>query len=232
MKFIGIKITYLFFIVGLTTNVLSAQDGTYYTVSDLEVWSGATLKYKFNSDWSASFENEFRLKSDASVMDQNFTQLSVKRKIGDSFSAGIAYRYILNNDNKGDVQGIEHYYRWNADLGYKLDVNRFTFSSRLRYQSKKEFGVDGRDNTFRFKIGSEYNIKKWKFDPVFSAEVFNGLSDSEGFNKYRFTIGTEYKFKNAGKISGFYRIEQGLIGLYPATNYIIGLRYQYTIKNY
>lgn len=226
------NLLFLFMALCALLNKTTAQDGIYYTVSDLELWSSASLKYKYNDDWSFNLENQFRLKSNATVMDQNLIQIGAKREFGDQFSTAVSYRYILSNDNKGDVQGLEHYNRLNLDLAYRLDVKRFTFSTRARYQTKKEYGTDdGSYNTIRLKVGSEYNIKKWKLDPKFSAEIFNGLTDRDGFTKYRITFGTEYKIKKLGEISAFYRIEQELVGAYPSTNYIVGLGFQYTIKN-
>jgi long-subunit fatty acid transport protein len=234
MKYI--KYTFKYAIVILVSVIVisqaKAQDGESYVVSDLEAWTEATVKYKINDSWSIGLDNGFRLKSNASVMDQYLTEFNVKYKFTGNFSTAFGFRYILSNDNTGDVQGLEHLNRWNLDGSYKLDLSRFTFDTRLRYQSKKEYGSDdATDNTLRFKLGAEYNIKKWKFDPQFSAEIFKGLTDSEGFNKYRVTVGTEYKIKKAGTISAFYRIEQDLIGLYSSTNYILGLGYKYTIKN-
>ena len=89
------------------------------------------------------------------------------------------------------------------------------------------------NQNIRFKTGLEYNIKKWKLDPKFSAEIFNHFEegDENGFSKYRLTLGTDYKFKNFGKIALFYRIEKELNETIPKTTNIIGLKYTYTIKN-
>lgn len=210
---------------------LNAQDGISYTVNDLKLWSKALLKYKINDKWIIGLENQHRLKSNISVMEKNLTELTVIRKFEKGFSAALTYRYILNNDTEGNVQGLENFYRWNTDLGYKFDIKRFEMSTRLRFQSKKEFGSDNEsDRTVRLKLGTEYNIRKWKFDPQFSVELFNGLTDSEGLNRLFLTLGTDYKMKNAGKISAYYRIDKILIGAYPATNYILGIGYQYTLK--
>ncbi|GAA5219483.1 DUF2490 domain-containing protein [Membranihabitans marinus] len=209
-----------------------AQEGEYYTTSDFELWTGARLKYKINKLWSMNLEHEYRFKDDASVMDQNFTELGVKRNIGDQFSIAVGGRYIRNNDTNGNNQGIENHFRWNADLGYKTDIERFTFSSRFRYQQKNEFSSENPDvKTIRLKAALGYNIKKWKLDPEFATEIFNETNSTDYFDKIRFTLSTSYNLKKYGEISGFYRLEKELVGAYPKTSNIIGIRYQYTIKN-
>lgn len=209
----------------------SAQDGEYYTVRDFEVWTAASLKYKINKKWSAGLEQQFRFKDDASTIDQYFTEAELKRKLGKHFSAALGGRYIRKNDTEGKIQGYENRFRWNVDLAYKHDIDRLSLKYRVRYQSRNEISVeDENKTTFRLKVASEYNIKKWAFDPKFSAELFNGLSDNEGFNRLRMTLGTEYKTKNLGEIGAFYRIERELTGIYPKTTNIAGFTYQYTLK--
>jgi hypothetical protein len=209
-----------------------AQEGTFYTVNDLEVWSAAKLKYSINEDWRIGLEQQYRLKDDASTFGKYITELDIKLNLGENLSASLGTRFIRDKYAKGDVQGVDNLFRWNADLNYKHQLNRFSLKYRFRYQAENELSVDDEsDKTIRFKIGTDYNIKKSRFTPEFSTELFNELNDSEGFTKVRFTLGTEYKIKHLGKIGAFYRVEKELDGLYPKTTNIIGISYQYTIKN-
>lgn len=209
-----------------------AQSGTYYTVRDFEVWTGASIKYKMNKKTSVSLEQQLRLKDDASTVDMFFTEMGLNRKIGEHFSVALGTRYIRKNDTEGKKQGYENQFRWNGDLAYQHNISRLSLVYRLRYQSRNQIGVDDVNNTtWRFKVGTEYNIKKWAFDPKFAAEIFNGVSSSEGFNKLRLTAGTSYKMKNIGEISLYYRMEKELLGLYPMTTNIAGFNYKYTLKN-
>ena len=105
---------------------------------------------------------------------------------------------------------------------------------KKKYQNKNEFRKDDVANQhIRFKTYVGYNLKKWKLDPKFSAEIYHKIGDeiSNKFDKYRFTLGTEYKFKKLGKLNIFFRIEKELNELFPETTNIIGLKYIYTIKN-
>ncbi len=214
---------------------LVAQSGTYHTVRDLEVWTAAKIEYKLNKKLDFGFEEQIRLKDDASNIDQYFSEITAGYKLNKKISLGLGLRYIKKNDNEGKIQGYENHLRWNGDLSYKHKVERFGLKYRLRYQSKNELNVseaqgDTLKKTIRLKVGSTYNIKDWKLDPKVSAEIFNVLNNNEGFSKVRFTIGTEYKTKNWGDVGAFYRMEKELKENYPKTTNIIGIQYQYTIK--
>ena len=98
-------------------------------------------------------------------------------------------------------------------------------------------GVSSSDGDYakqylRLKAAVEYNFKNWKLDPKFAAEIFNRFEngDVDQYNKYRLTLGTDYKIKNFGKLGIFYRIEKDINEAIPETTNIIGLKYTYTIK--
>ena len=221
----------LFAILAVAPSV-EAQEGTYYTIRDLELWTSAKLKYKMNKKWSLGLEQQFRFKDNASVMDQYFTEMELKRDLGKHFSVSIGGRFIRNNDTQGKIQGYENHFRWYSNLAYQHDIKRFSLNYRLGYQAANELRVeDDTKRTVRLKVESTYNIKKWNFDPTLSVEIFNRLTASEGFYKMRFTLGTDYKIKNFGEIGIYYRMERELQGLYPKTTNIAGFTYQYTLKN-
>jgi hypothetical protein len=212
-----------------------AQTGTSYTVRDFESWNSATLEFKPNKKWELSFEEQLRLKDNAGAVDQFFSEFNVTRKLPKDFSIGYGLRYIRENDDKGKVQGYENHLRWNADLAYKHKIDRFTMKYRLSYQSKNELGISEAEGdilakTIRLKIGADYNIRKWKLDPEFSSEIFRDLGSFGDFSKFRLTLGTNYKFKNAGELGVFYRMEKQLNVVYPKTTNILGFQYKFTIK--
>ncbi|MFT5336873.1 MAG: putative porin [Luteibaculaceae bacterium] len=225
---LGVLLALVFFV----PESQAQEEGNYYTVRDLESWMGIKVKYKLNKQWGFSLEHQYRLKDNARVLDQKFTEFGIKRKIGKQFSLAVAGRYLRSNDTEGKTQGMESHFRWNTDLGHTFEIHRFTIGSRIRYQRKQELqSEDLAEKSIRLKAGIGYNIKKWKLDPEFSTEIFNEMESLKGLDKIRFTIGTSYKLKKFGAISGFYRIEKELVGAYPATTNIFGIKYQYTFKN-
>ena len=214
-----------------------SQDGEYVTVRDLESWGSLNFKYKVSKKWSIGLEQQFRFGNNSTQINDYITELSTTYAFSKHIFGGVGFRYIGQPDRVGANQDFEHYFRFNIDFGVKHDIKRFNLKYRLRYQLKDEIGVSKEDgdyanNHLRLKVGAGYNIKKWKLDPEISAEIFNHFEKGEqnGFNKFRFTIGTQYKTKSWGKMGLFYRIEQELMGPYPITIHILGLKYTYTLK--
>ena len=206
--------------------------------SDLEGWSSITLKYKHNKKLSFELEEQLRLDENISETKKYFTQLSTSYSVFKNFDIGVGARFIRENDNEGKIQGYENHFRFHIDASYKQKIDQFTLKYRLRYQNKNEMGIsseegDVANQNLRFKTSLGYNIKKWKLDPKFAAEIFNHFEKDEEseFNKYRLTLSTDYEFKKLGTLGLFYRIEKELNQTFNEKTNIIGLKYTYTIKN-
>ena len=203
--------------------------------NSFSAWFSAELNYKLNKKWTFSIQEQLRLKEDASVTDSYFTQLGAEYALTKRIDVAVNYRYIKKNDNKGDVQGYNSFGRLQFDLVYGHKIDDFLFKHRFRYQTKNQLGIsDNANNQIRFKTSVGYNIKRWKLDPKFSAEIFNRMgadnASKNGLNKYRLTLGTSYNTKNIGRFGLFYRIEKEINKTFPETERILGLRYSYTIK--
>jgi hypothetical protein len=218
--------------------VLFASKNYAQTDSDWASWNTVGVEYELNKKWSFGLEEQLRFKENISVVDNYFTQLSAEYKLFKNFKVGVGARYIRDNDNQGKIQGYENHFRFQIDAMYKHEINDFKIGYRLRYQNKNELGVsydegDYANQNIRFKTSLEYNIKNWKLDPKFSAEIFNKFQEGEenGFNKFRLTLGTDYKIENFGKIGVFYRYQKELNVDFPEATNVVGLKYIYTIKN-
>ncbi|CAG5079566.1 DUF2490 domain-containing protein [Parvicella tangerina] len=214
-----------------------AQDGEWVTIRDFETWNSFNLKYKLNKNWKLGLEQQFRFNDNSSALDRYFTELSVSHSFSKYIFGGVGFRYLRQNDTKGDVQGFENHLRFNFDFGVKHSLNRFDFKYRLRFQTKNELGIskdegDYSNNHIRLKAGVGYNIKKWKLDPEGSVEIFRHYEKGEqnGFNNIRFTFGTKYNLKKIGVFGLFYRFEKELNAQYPLSSHIIGFKYTYTLK--
>lgn len=231
----GVFVKLIFLNVVLFTNLNYAQSEDN---SDWASWNTIGIEYKLNKKWSFGLEEQFRLKENFGTVDSYFTELSADYKLFKGFKLGAGIRYIRDNDTNGNIQGYENHFRFQIDAKYKHQINNLEIGYRLRYQNKNELGVSVDDGDYanqniRFKTSLEYNFKNWKLDPVFSAEIFNKFQkeDDNGFNKYRLTLGTDYKIKNFGKLGVFYRYEKELNVDFPETTNIVGLKYIYSFKN-
>jgi hypothetical protein len=211
-----------------------SQDGFNYVSQDLESWNSIGLKYKASQKFDIGFEQGLRFNENASKVDQVLTDLSFKIKPTSYLNFALGLRYLAD---RGNNDLFDYDFRYNLDATFKHKLKPFSFKYRLRYQNRNEIGLstdegDVKKQHLRFKVSTEYNIKKWKMDPVFSAEIFRDLTRyTGGFDKLRFSLGTSYSFKKWGELDAFYRIEQDLGTNYPKTTYIIGLGYTFTLKN-
>lgn len=222
----------------LLGNAAWAQDGEYIEVRDLETWTSGKLNIKMNKKWHSGLTGQVRMDENSSELKNYFFQGNLDHKLFKGFWLSGGLRYITRNDNEGNTQGFEHYLRYQLDFIYKHDIKRLDFKYRLRYSNRNEIGVsldDGDTHVqyFRLKAGLDYNIKKWKFDPELSGEIFNRQVNggfNNGFDAYRITFGTSYKIKGVGKIGLAYRMEREFDSYYPMTTNIIRIKYAYTLK--
>lgn len=211
------------------------------TTGDVLLWSSIGFDYKLNKKIKLKLEQNLRLKNDMSTRDEYFTEFSVDYELFKDFEITAGFRYITENDDQGRIQGDENHFRYQFDISYKYDYKRFTFSHRIRYQNKNELGIsveqgDLPRETLRFKTGIDYNIRKWKLDPKFDAELFSRKQDNNLLfsdmqaTKYRITLGTSYNLKKLGELDLYYRIENDVKAHPDFRVQIIGIGYKYSLN--
>ena len=211
-----------------------SDEGYTLVTRDLESWTSLNLRFKYSPKINFGLEHGFRLNENASKLDQYLTEFHFKWKPIENLSFGSGFRYIYD---RGGNDLFDHDFRWNLDGQLKHQLDRFDFSYRLRFQTRNEIGQsraegDVAKNYLRLKTSIAYNIRKWKFDPVFSTEIFRDLTrGNSSFDRIRFTLATEYNMKKFGVLEFFYRFDRELGMLYPKSTYILGVGYQFTIKN-
>jgi len=220
----------------VSNSVFSQEDS-----KNLALWNSVGVKYSPIKRLHIGLEQHLRLKENASVTDEYFTEVNLGYEIIKDFEISGGARFIRENDNVGKKQGYENHFRYNIDVSFKHDIKRFTLSYRFRYQNKKEQDVaEDEENiakeNIRFKVGLGYNIKKWPLDPKLSFESYSNLEEVQqvrelGLNKFRITFGTSYNLKKFGKFGVFYRLQENIISnLSNEKTKIIGLKYSYSIK--
>ncbi|MCK5442757.1 MAG: DUF2490 domain-containing protein [Maribacter sp.] len=210
--------------------------GFSQTESDIQSWSAIELKYKLNKKINFTLEGQWRLKENITITDQYFMQLAGEYELFKDFEIGLGLRYIRDNDTKGNIQGFENHFRWHIDGSYAYKLKRFKVKHRIRYQNKDELGItisegDYIKHRLRFKSNLEYNFRKWKLDPKFSAEIFHRFEQGRKneFYKYRLSIGTSYKMKQIGKLGLYYRFEKNFKRTLPEAFNIIEIKYTYEL---
>ncbi|PLX20264.1 MAG: hypothetical protein C0597_04310 [Marinilabiliales bacterium] len=228
LKITLVLVIIIFIILAFTLKKLAAQETK--VIKDLEQWTSIGLSKKINKHWKLSLDQEFRFTKDMSNFDVYFSDLGVDYNINKQFSLGANYRFYQNKNNDG-IFKTQH--RWSSDITYKEKIDRFTFAYRLRFQNKDEvFYTDNSDNNFynlRNRLSINYNIKDFKFDPVFELETFRQIDDlnNSTLNKLRWTLGLEYSVKGIGDIKFFGRFDNELNQTYNKDTYILGVGYKF-----
>lgn len=213
-------------------NSLQAQ--TAVAVRDFELWSGVGVKKKLAKGVSATFDFESRFRQNSSEVDQVFGDLGLKFKLHKRFALGMGYRYIRSQD---DELRFETRHRWNLDAMYNVKLfDDLRLEYRFRFTHRDDAGVSPEEGDYpvkyiRNRVSLDYNIKDWKLDPVFSVELFRRYEQYTipEFDKLRFTLSTNYKFKGLGTAKFFYRIERELNARYPMTTNIVGVKFRFKL---
>jgi hypothetical protein len=217
------------------------------------VWTSAEAKYRLISGLSATAEAEMRTADGVDAVGRWSGSVGLDYKLFKQLKFSTAYTYIHQHEEtsvtrKGNI--IPSYWqpkhRLNVGVTGETSIKRFTLSLREQYQYThrrgiyvKKFAADGvtpKDDEWilgygkhilRSRLLGEYNIRKCRFTPYASIELYNNLSEGFGFDKVRYTVGTDYKINRHNGLTLFYRYIDRQ-GDDDASDHVIGLGY--TIK--
>ena len=221
----------------ISSNMLMAQNS-----NDLEGWSSVQLDMRASKKMTFSISQHLRYRNDITTMSTYFTQLETNFEILKDLELGGGVRFIKKNDDVGKKQGIESHFRYQLDASFKHDINNIGLSYRLRYQNKNELGFsedegDIAKEQLRLMFGVDYKLLPVNIIFKIKAEFFNTFVNKTvgtKINRQRFTLSASRKFKNFGKISLFYRIQDDLnvkleTGEVNLSKSILGFKYVYNL---
>jgi|TARA_B110000908_G_scaffold23198_1_gene26408 hypothetical protein len=161
---------------------------------DFMLWSKASLNYSINKKTNISFSQGLRLRENASLKDELFSNFSISRKWNKSWRIAMDYRLIEEYDVFFNSE-IQH--RFSLDLSWRKKVDRLTIKSRSRFQY-------GSSLVFRERLSAHYNLPKTPLEPSFLLETF---SDFSSFAKLRATLGASYPLAKSTDIDLYYRLQ-------------------------
>jgi hypothetical protein len=209
-------------IVGVLTLSLSAQD------KDFGIWYGASVKKGISNKFDFAASGMLRTFQKASKVEQGFLETGLAYKITKNIDAEISYRLTsaLENDSK-------YHFQHKAFLDLKGDVklSNFTFSGRLRFQTRVktylEYYTDKfPDYTGRFKVKTLYRTQSFPLNPYVYYESFSPMfANSERLiGKNRFSFGLEYKISKMHSVEVEYIYQRDYLPKLSDIN-IISLNY-------
>lgn len=218
-------------------STLSVQMTIAQNNSDLEGWSSVGLNLKATKKLSFSVSEHLRSRNDISTVKNYFTQIKANYEVLKNFELGGGIRYITRNDDVGNKQGLESFFRYQFDASYTQKINQIGVLLRLRYQNKNQLGMSEEEGDIaqefiRTRIGLRYKIKAVKLNVRLFAEHFNQPNNSKlehTETRTRYTLKLSRKFKKIGAFTVFYGIQENNLNQEKTNKSFLGLKYAYTI---
>lgn len=227
MKFSGLKIGFIIFIVFYTT-ISNAQK----VLKDAGMWNTLGFTHKFNKRFALLITEEFRLKENFSQVNLTYTEVGFEYTLNKNVKTSLVYRNIqkFQYDNPLSFRN-----RMQWDIGLKKGLGKFGINYRHRLQGEVKDYSTSENGHFtewfsRHRIGMKYKISE-KWSTAISGEYRMQISDPRspeyngGFHRQRYQAGFTYKI-NSKQDFGFYYLYQNEFNIQNLTDiYILGLEY-------
>ncbi len=232
----ALKHKYFSFVL-IVFSILSVQMTIAQNNSDLEGWSSVGLNLKATKKLSFSVSEHLRSRNDISTVKNYFTQIKANYEVLKNFELGGGIRYITRNDDVGNKQGLESFFRYQFDASYTQKINKIGVLLRLRYQNKNQLGMSEEEGDIaqefiRTRIGLGYKIKAVKLNVRLFAEHFNQPNNSKlehTETRTRYTLKLSRKFKKIGAFTVFYGIQENNLNQEKTNKSFVGFKYAYKI---
>ena len=199
-------------------------------------WFELGLSKELVKNLQLEFNPELRMLEDFK-MDSYILEGGFSYKLQKYLTIASYYRYENTWDYKnstGAYKGQKYLHRLALEVKSGFDINRFDFQFRIRYTQGLYANNDASD--FRYRAKVEYDIRKSKFVPYLSAEIFHDLSipditrdNISGGLKYvdkiRYTASLNYVINKNNDVGLFYRLQNNRIK--EINTNIVGLSYDH-----
>lgn len=218
-----------------------------------DLWTSAEFKKSFGKSWGLGAEVEYRTQDKFKSSERVTVGVQGDYKVS-FLKIDAGYKYILGHSleettKKGNIIPPFWFNRHRAYISFtgKLKLGRFGLSLRERYQFTHRTGkwvpklaADGvtskndewistkNKHILRSRLFCDYSIKKSRFTPYVSVEVYDDLTSRFDVEKLRYTIGSEYKINKKNRLELFYRYIQG-VEMGEADAHVIGLGYSFKL---
>lgn len=182
----------------LISVTLSAQK------KDFGIWYGANLSKGITNKLDLNISLMARTYEDASKLEQGFAEAGVGYKINKHLDAALSYRLTsaIEDDSEFHFQ-----HKLFLDLKSDMKASRFSFSARLRFQTRiktyLQYVEDKYpDYTGRIKLKATYRTPKFPVNPYVYYEAFCPMFSKEdrSIGKNRFSAGISYKISSKHSI--------------------------------
>lgn len=201
---------------------MQAQDHSP-VLDDFEVWTGVTLETKLNKKFGVELNQALRLNENGASIKNIFTQVGVDYKINKRLKIGGDYRWIPQSQEESEN-------RFDVWLRYRKEIlDRLEFSYRFKAETQTG-DFSNYAHRLRNRIGFEYNIRKWKWDPSFQVELFYVYRyNFQNISRIRYVLETSRKLTDGLdlNVGMLYQRNYNQAPLTASTALLLGLSYQF-----
>jgi len=145
----------------------------------------------------------------------------------------VNYRFEQNRE-KEDYFSSKH--RFSVDASYGRKIGQFKIDFRTRFQTSINQTItepedELAENYTRFRLKTSYKFLDFPLSPSVSAEFYLPVNGKSAYqlDKYRITLGGNYKINKHHSVSLDYRIQSQIQVSNPDNLYILILGYSFNL---
>ncbi len=216
--------------------IFSVQSGIFgqEIEKDFETRGGLGYGIDITKKLDFTASHEFRISENSTLIRRSLTTVGVDYRLINWLRVGLNYRVGLNRKGDG-TYGLRH--RMMADLVFRENWQRFTFTHRIRYQ--QEFrttnytgdvrGIpytDIRNTTkINFRINQKfrpyvsYDIRYLMREPGRPADPFQ--------DRLRYVVGLDTEFSKTSGLGIYFMFSEDTNVAEPVQRFIFGLEYNF-----
>lgn len=181
---------------------------------DFRAWGSLSWGAELSKRWTLQLDQEVRFEDNAEVLGRTFSAISFRYKISRVFRLQAHYRFIKDKDERW--WGNRN--RFMFDVVMRDQQARWRYLTRSRIQAEKNgYGfLDENSDILRiyYRQMAKVNYRLNRiWEPYISAEARFMIQDArmpgyKGFERHRFTIGTDYNLSDKLRLGAFFREQQ------------------------
>ena len=202
---------------------------------DFGTWHKLQVKGALTKKLSLSIEQQLRLNSNSSSVDETFTELGLNYDLPKGFEVGAAYR-LAWSPNKVGYYDNQHRYNIDASYGRKIWNLKAKFRARFQHRPSQSLfneRLKPEDSPIfvRLKLSVSYDkLKDWKPGIEFETFIRTDNPNEVGAKRFRYKIFLDYNLPKRQELGLFYMLQTNYSGKTPEFQNIVGVSYSYEWK--
>lgn len=219
-------LTYLAALLAAILPVAAQQE------ADLGAMFEAKVTKSLSQRWEVGLEEELRLQNNLTQYDRSVTSATVEYAIlPKRLKAGALYSFlnVYNNDHL-----YQNRHRYALMLRARQEIGNIRLSLRVRYQStykqevSKTYKINP-ENYLRTKLEIAYKMRRSRWEPSLSGELFYTLNDPyrNVVDRIRTEFVLDYRLDRRQYLAGVVRVDIPIQDKEPQTVVKFGLSYKF-----